>query len=57
VIIETCSFPDRLKEAQVTPIYKKSDPFLKNNYRPVSIRKCAVGTIIGILRKHPSIYL
>lgn len=35
--IETCSFPDRLKEAQVTPIYKKSDPFLKNNYRPVSI--------------------
>ena len=35
--IETCSFPDRLKEAQVTPAFKKNDPFLKNNYRPVSI--------------------
>lgn len=33
----SCSFPDRLKEAQVTFIYKKSDSFLKNNYRPVSI--------------------
>lgn len=33
----TSSFPDRLKEAQVTPLYKKNDPMLKSNYRPVSI--------------------
>ena len=26
-----------LKEAQVTPIFKKKDPLEKSNYRPVSI--------------------
>ena len=30
-------FPDRLKEAQVSPIFKKDDPFIKKNYRPVSV--------------------
>ena len=37
ISIETCIFPDRLKEAQVTPLFKKNDPFLKSSYRPVSI--------------------
>ena len=35
--IDSGIFPNRLKEAQVTPISKKNDPFLKSNYRPVSI--------------------
>lgn len=30
-------FPSQLKKAQVTPIYKKDDPFTQKNYRPVSI--------------------
>jgi hypothetical protein len=30
-------FPDKLKKAQVTPLYKKNDPLLKTNYRPVSV--------------------
>jgi hypothetical protein len=30
-------FPDRLKQAQVTPLYKKNDPLEKTNYRPVSV--------------------
>ena len=30
-------FPNDLKCAQVRPIYKKDDPFVKKNYRPVSI--------------------
>ena len=30
-------FPDELKLADVTPIYKKSDPDDKANYRPISI--------------------
>ena len=30
-------FPDRLKEAQVIPLFKKEDPLNKKNYRPVSI--------------------
>ena len=35
----TCQsvFPDKLKKAQVTPLYKKNDPLLKTNYRPVSV--------------------
>ena len=35
--IDSCIFPNRLTEAQVTPLFKKNDPFLKSNYRPVSI--------------------
>ena len=32
-------FPDRLKKAQTSPIFKKDDPFMKKNYiyRPVGI--------------------
>ena len=35
--IATSQFPDRLKEAQVIPLYKKKDPLDKHNYRPISI--------------------
>ena len=35
--IETDCFPDSLKAANITPIFKKDDPFDKANYRPVSI--------------------
>ena len=30
-------FPDELKLADVTPIYKKDDPNKSKNYRPVSV--------------------
>jgi hypothetical protein len=30
-------FPETLKLAEVTPIFKKGDKFLKENYRPISI--------------------
>jgi hypothetical protein len=30
-------FPDKLKKAQLTPLYKKNDPLLKTNYRAVSV--------------------
>ena len=35
--IDSCYFPNRLKEAQVVPLFKKKDPLTKGNYRPVSI--------------------
>ena len=35
--ISSSIFPDRLKEAQVIPLFKKEDPLSKKNYRPVSI--------------------
>ena len=30
-------FPENLKNARVTPVFKKDDKFLKINYRPISI--------------------
>ena len=35
--IDKASFPNSLKQADITPVYKKSDTNDKNNYRPVSI--------------------
>ena len=35
--IETGYFPDSLKEANITPIFKKDDPLDKSNYRYFSI--------------------
>ena len=35
--IRNDSFPEELKLAKVTPLFKKADPFDKVNYRPVSI--------------------
>jgi hypothetical protein len=45
--IDSGIFPNRPKEAQVTPLLKKNDPLLKSNYRPVSIlpipsKKCDI---------------
>ena len=34
---ETGNFPDSLKMANVTPVFKKEDPLDKSNYRPVNI--------------------
>ena len=35
--VKNGSFPDNLKNADITPIFKKEDRLLKANYRPVSI--------------------
>jgi hypothetical protein len=37
ITVDTDVFPDRLKKAQVTPLFKKNDPLVISNYRPVSI--------------------
>ena len=37
ITVDTGVFPDRLKEAQVTPLFKKNDPLSITNYRPVSV--------------------
>ena len=36
-MIKTGQFPDILKIAKVTPIYKKDDPTLISNFRPISV--------------------
>ena len=35
--VKNGQLPDDLKDAQVSPLFKKDDPFIKKNYRPVSI--------------------
>jgi len=36
-MIDTSTFPSKLKMAQVSPIFKQDDPFITKNYRPVSV--------------------
>ena len=38
--IDTCTFPNALKLADVVPILKKNDMLNKMNYRPISILSC-----------------
>lgn len=40
VAIESSNFPNSLKLAVISPIFKKGDKFLKENYRPISILPC-----------------
>ena len=35
--IEKSDFPQNLKLADITPVYKKNDPLDKTNYRPVNV--------------------
>ena len=35
--IETSVFPDSLKAAEVSPVYKKGSTVDKKNYRPISV--------------------
>ena len=35
--LETGTFSDSLKLADITPAFKKKDPLNKTNYRPVSV--------------------
>ena len=37
ITVDTDVFPDRLKKPQVTPLFKKNDPLVISNYRPVII--------------------
>ena len=45
--IEASSFPDSMKNADVTPIFKKDDYMNKGNYRPISL----LPTIVKIFER------
>ena len=48
--INNSTFPEILKTADVTPIFKKNDPEEPENYRPISITPC-ISKVIEILIK------
>ena len=45
-------FPDRLKKAQVSPIFKTDDPFIKNNYRPISVLSTHSNVFERVMQNH-----
>ena len=47
----SCIFPDKLKIAKVTPIYKKNDKKQVTSYRPISL--LPVGYELANLTVHP----
>ena len=51
--IKTKSFPEKWKEAKVTPIFKKGKTYDCSNYRPISV----LLILSKILEKHAYIYL
>ena len=46
--IETSEFPEQLKRAEVSPIFKKNDTLDKRNYRPISILPCLSKIFEGV---------
>ena len=45
------TFPKNLKNAGVTPVFKKANPLLAKNYRPVSVLPTLSKTFKRIMRK------
>ena len=55
--INNSTFPEILKTADVTPIYKKNDPEEPDNYRPISITPCISKVIENLIKEQLTEYL
>ena len=55
--INNSTFPEILKTADVTPIFKKNDPEEPDNYRPISITPCISKAIEVLIKEQPIEYL
>ena len=55
-VLNTGLFPDKLKIAKVIPIYKKGDPHLFENYRPISLLPTISKVLEKIIHKQLSSY-
>ena len=54
--IENSIFPDFLKYAEVSPVYKKGDTLSATNYRPISIPTSVSKIFEKVLVQQLSIY-
>ena len=56
-IVKNHCFPDNLKLADITPIFKKDDATLAKNYRPVSVLPCTSKIFERIIQKQLMSYV
>ena len=56
-ILEKQNFPQNLKLADITPVYKKKDPTLVENYRPVSVLPTVSKVFERIIQKQFSSFI
>lgn len=49
--MQTGVFPDKLKNALVVPIFKKGDPKLPGNYRPISLLPVVAKVVEKVIKK------
>lgn len=45
-------FPIMCKQANIIPLFKKDDPSILSNYRPVSLLSCVGNVMVRIVFKH-----
>ena len=50
-------FPDELKRADITPVFKKDDPIKAKNYRPVKVLPWISKIFERLLHKQISFYV
>ena len=55
--IEKSDFPQNLKLANITPVYKKSDPLDKTNYQPVCVLPVVTKIFERIMQKQINDFL
>ena len=55
--LRTCKFPDELKLADVTPIFKKGEKTLAKNYRPISVLPVVSKVLERIMQKQISSHI
>ena len=55
--LSKCHYPSEWKRANVTPLHKKSDKNIMNNYRPISLLSCVGKILEKIVFKHVFNYL
>ena len=56
-ILRKLYFPNKLKLAEIIPVYKKKDPTLVENYRPVNVLPSASKIFERIIQKQFSNYV
>ena len=55
-ILRTVNFLDKLKLADITPVFKKNNPLEKENCRPVSVGPLVLKIFERIIQKQVSLF-